>query len=137
MGEIVDYGVRIEFQNRGSPHAHCVIWIKDAPKYYEVNDDSDVCAFIDQYISHAIPSEEGKLKELVQLLQQHKHAFPLLQKAQLLYACVHGVIKSISPTKKGRKSDFFEGKCFNSESSTSRFIGFMASCLSNWMLCRE
>ena len=73
MGEIVDYGIRIEFQNRGSPHAHCVIWIKDAPKY-EVNDDSDVCAFIDQYISCAIPSEEGKLKELVQLLQQHKHS---------------------------------------------------------------
>jgi hypothetical protein len=33
-----------------------------------------MCAFIDQYISCAIPSEEGKLKELVQLLQQHKHS---------------------------------------------------------------
>ena len=72
LGEIIDYGIRIEFQNRGSPHhAHCVIWIKDAPKY-DVDDDN-VCAFIDQYITCAIPSEEGKLKELVQLLQQHKH----------------------------------------------------------------
>ena len=42
------------------------------------------------------------------------------------HACVHGVIKSISPMKKGRKSNFLEGKCyFNSKSSTSRFIGFM------------
>ena len=26
-----DYGLRIEFQARGSPHAHCVIWVKNAP----------------------------------------------------------------------------------------------------------
>ena len=73
LGEIVHYGIRTEFQARGSSHAHCVIWVKDAPKY-DVDDDSDVCAFIDQYISCAIPSQEGKLKELVQLLQQHKHS---------------------------------------------------------------
>ena len=73
LGEIVDYGIRIEFQARGSPHAHCVIWVRDAPKY-SVDDDHDVCAFIDQYISCAVPSEDGKLKELVQLLQQHKHS---------------------------------------------------------------
>ena len=32
LGQIVDHAVRIEFQNRGSPHAHCVLWVKDAPK---------------------------------------------------------------------------------------------------------
>ena len=47
LGEIVDYGIRIEFQARGSPHAHCVMWIKDAPKY-GVDSDEEVCAFIDQ-----------------------------------------------------------------------------------------
>ena len=67
-GEIVDYGIRIEFQARDSPHAHCVICVKDAPKYV---DDSDVCAFI---VSCAIPSQEDKLRELVELLQQHKHS---------------------------------------------------------------
>ena len=51
-------------------HAHCV---KDAPKF-EVDDDSEVCDFIDQYIPYEIPEEEGKLKELVLLLQQHKHS---------------------------------------------------------------
>ena len=73
LGEIVDYGIRIEFQARGSPHAHCVIWVKDAPKY-GVNNDNEVCDFIDKYISCAIPEQEGKLKDLVLLLQQHKHS---------------------------------------------------------------
>ena len=68
LGEIVDYGIRIEFQARGSPHAHCVIWVKDAPKY-GVNNDNKVCDFIDKYISCAIPEQEGKLKDLVLLLQ--------------------------------------------------------------------
>lgn len=30
LGEISDFGIGIEFQNRGSPHAHCVIWIFDS-----------------------------------------------------------------------------------------------------------
>ena len=33
LGELIDSGIRIEFQSRGSPHAHCVVWIKGAPKY--------------------------------------------------------------------------------------------------------
>ena len=73
LGDIADYAIRIEFQARGSPHAHCVIWVKDAPKY-GVDDDKSVCDFIDQYISCDIPSEDNKLKELVLLLQQHKHS---------------------------------------------------------------
>ena len=73
LGEISDYAIRIEFQARGSPHAHCVIWVKDAPKY-RIDDDQLVCDFIDQYITCGIPSEDGKLKELVLLLQQHKHS---------------------------------------------------------------
>ena len=72
-GEIVDYAIRIEFQVRGSPHAHCVTWVKDAPKYNE-SPDSVVCDFIDQYISCKLPPEDGKLKQLVLLLQQHKHS---------------------------------------------------------------
>ena len=71
MGEVVEYSIRIEFQSRGSPHAHCVIWVEDAPRFGEC-DDSEVCDFMDKYISRDIPKEEGKLRVL--LLQQHKHA---------------------------------------------------------------
>ena len=33
LGEIVDYAIRIEFQAIGSPHAHSIIRVKDAPKH--------------------------------------------------------------------------------------------------------
>ena len=72
LGEIVDYAIRIEFQARGSPHAHTVIWVKDAPKF-GVDEDSEVTDFIDQYITCAKP-QGGKLRELVLLLQEHKHS---------------------------------------------------------------
>ena len=73
LGEIVDYAMRIEFQSRGSPHARCVLWVKDAPKY-GVDSDEDVCAFIDQYVSCAIPAVDCKLKELVLMVQLHRHS---------------------------------------------------------------
>ena len=73
LGEIVDYAIRVEFQSRGSPHAHCVLWVKDAPKY-GVDSDEDVCAFIDQYVSCAIPPNDCKLKELLLMVQQHRHS---------------------------------------------------------------
>ena len=63
LGEIADYAIRIEFQARGSPHAHCVIWVKDAPEY-GVDHDSKVCDFIDQYVSCKLPNQDGKLREL-------------------------------------------------------------------------
>ena len=70
LGEINDYAIRIEFQARGSPHAHCVIWVKE----YGVDHDSEVCDFIDQYISCKVPKDDCRLKELVLLLQKHKHS---------------------------------------------------------------
>ena len=73
LGEIVDYAIRVEFQSRGSPHAHCVLWVKDAPKY-GVDSNEDVCAFIDQYVSCAIPANDCKLKELVLMVQRHRHS---------------------------------------------------------------
>ena len=72
LSEIADYAIRIEFQARGSPHAHCVIWVKDAPVFGETSNDV-VCDFIDQYISCEVPAD-GKLNDLVLLLQNHKHS---------------------------------------------------------------
>lgn len=45
LGEIEDYGIRIEFQARGSPHAQCVLWVKNAPKY-ATNSPQEICDFI-------------------------------------------------------------------------------------------
>ena len=72
LGEIVDFAICIEFQARGSPHAHTVIWVKDAPKF-GINEDKEVTDFIDKYVTCCKP-KDGKLRELVLLLQEHKHS---------------------------------------------------------------
>jgi len=51
LGEIEDYFWRIEFQARGSPHVHMMLWIKDAPNsaslpYGPVSEEKKaVCGF--------------------------------------------------------------------------------------------
>jgi hypothetical protein len=74
LGKIRHYSYRIEFQQRGSPHAHIVIWTDDAPK---PEDDHDaVTKFIDQYVTCQIPNEDEdpELHELVTTVQQHHHS---------------------------------------------------------------
>lgn len=53
IGEIVDYFGRIEFQQRGSPHIHLLVWIKDSPVYGQ-SDISEVISFIDRYVTYKI-----------------------------------------------------------------------------------
>ena len=74
IGEVVEYVIRIEFQARGSPHAHTLIWIKDAPKL-GFADEADVKAFIDKYILCSLPDNDQALRDLVEGLQIHRH-FP-------------------------------------------------------------
>ena len=75
LGEIETYFYRIEFQMRGSPHAHCLIWIKNGP-----NVDSapipQLVNFFSKYISVSIPDPEDDklLNNLVPHLQKHKHS---------------------------------------------------------------
>ncbi|CAG2215742.1 unnamed protein product [Mytilus edulis] len=64
--------VMIEFQQRGSPHAHCLFWIKDAP-LLDTHDDKEVCDFVDSYVTCDLPSESAdpELHEIVSSVQQH------------------------------------------------------------------
>ncbi|XP_069109227.1 repetitive organellar protein-like [Argopecten irradians] len=48
IGKIKDYFYRVEFQQRGSPHTHCLFWVEDAPKL-DKDDDRDIIEFIDKY----------------------------------------------------------------------------------------
>ena len=41
---------------------------------YSVDDNADCIPNIDEYITSAIPGDECKWKDLVLLLQQHKHS---------------------------------------------------------------
>ncbi|KAK3100565.1 hypothetical protein FSP39_021862 [Pinctada imbricata] len=76
VGKVIDYFLRVEFQQRGSPHMHCLFWIEDAPRLNE-NDQQTVCAFVDRYVSCQLPGEKDKeLHDIVQTVQQHskKHS---------------------------------------------------------------
>ncbi|KAK4327733.1 hypothetical protein Pmani_001775 [Petrolisthes manimaculis] len=57
IGKLQDYMIRTDFQARGSPHAHTILWIKDALKI-DVNTDEEVISFIDKFQTCAIPEEE-------------------------------------------------------------------------------
>nr|XP_034326027.1 uncharacterized protein LOC105328140 [Crassostrea gigas] len=77
IGKVVDFFQRVEFQQRGSPHMHCLYWVENAP-----NIDSDgveaVCNFIDKYVTCAVPAEssDNELRKSVLEVQQHskKHS---------------------------------------------------------------
>ena len=45
LGNISEYCIKIEFQARGSPHAHCLLWVKDAPVIGDGQDD-EKCAIL-------------------------------------------------------------------------------------------
>ena len=78
IGEVVDFMIRIEFQARGSPHAHTIVWIKDAPKF-GTDRVEDVVEFIDKYQTCAIPDNDQELHDLVQL-QSHVHSSSCMRK---------------------------------------------------------
>ena len=76
IGNVMDYVIKIEFQMRGSPHAHCLLWVRNASR---IDEDSDevVCQFIDKYISALPPVITDRNihdVNLRQTLQKHIHA---------------------------------------------------------------
>ncbi|XP_013856318.1 uncharacterized protein LOC106512195 [Austrofundulus limnaeus] len=75
IGKIIDYFYRVEFQQRGSAHTHCIFWIEDAPQL-GINTDEEVIAFIDKYITCDLPPETDPLFEIVSSVQMHskKHS---------------------------------------------------------------
>ena len=71
LGKVTDYFTRIEFQKRGSPHVHMLLWVQDAPKY-EVDSDDKITAFIDSHVSCTsdVPEDQSKYVGY----QNHKHS---------------------------------------------------------------
>ena len=64
--------MRIEFQQRGSPHVHSLLWIENAPKYgiSPLNEDIE---FIDRTITCKLPNTDILLSDGEIDLQRHKH----------------------------------------------------------------
>ena len=72
--------IHIEFQARGSPHAHTLFWIKDAPKL-GYSAEEDVKSFIDNYVSCSLPDSDEEQRNLVESLQVHRHSQSCRRKA--------------------------------------------------------
>lgn len=65
-----DFFDRVEFQQRCSPHVHCLFWTEEAP-IIEKNIDEEVVQLIDKYVTCELPSSDGKLLDIVTTVQQH------------------------------------------------------------------
>ena len=76
IGVITDHFWRVEFQRRGSPHVHMLLWVEGAPVVEENMTEVDkvtVAQWVSRYVSTEIPKEPGELRDLVLRLQQHAH----------------------------------------------------------------
>ena len=72
LGKIKDWFYRVEYQQRGSPHVHMLIWLEDAP-VFGVDKDEDVSSFIDKIITCRKPDDDTTLLNLVNR-QMHRHS---------------------------------------------------------------
>ena len=76
LGHVKEYAIKIEFQECGSPQAHCLLWVDGAP-IIDVDNNEDVCSFIDTYISGRIPDdslETCHITKIVKQYQTHSHS---------------------------------------------------------------
>jgi len=69
-----DKYIRVEFQVRGSPHIHALLWLKNTPKYdKDIPKSSKKCTeFIDKLIS--VSAKPSEFSEDLICLQRHKHS---------------------------------------------------------------
>lgn len=72
LGKISDWFYRVEYQQRGSPHIHMLIWVEDAPEFH-VKSDAEVTTYIDKIITCQKPTDNPELLNLVNR-QLHRHS---------------------------------------------------------------
>ena len=64
LGKIADLFYQVEYQQRGSPHIHMLIWLEDTP-VYGCDGDNEVTSFIDEIITCKMPNNDSELSHLV------------------------------------------------------------------------
>ena len=93
IGTVVDFFYRVEFQQRGSPHIHMLMWIENAPIYGK-SPDIEISNFIDKHVSCS-KHGSNQLRELISI-QTHKHSKTCRKKGKAI--CRFGY--PIPPMKK-------------------------------------
>lgn len=59
---VVNYFKRIEFQHRGSPHAHILLWLANASSDVLRNNKTEAVVLIDQLISISLSEASTNIK---------------------------------------------------------------------------
>ena len=80
LGKIADWFYRVEYQQRGSPHIHMLIWLENAPTF-GVDFDCDIVSFIDKIITCEKPIDNPELLTLVNR-QVHRHSHTCRKKSK-------------------------------------------------------
>ena len=90
-----DFWYRIEFQHRGSPHMHCLLWIADVPQY-GVSDTIEVIQYIDNIITCQRSWDDEALDSLVER-QLHRHTRSCKKQQRKTTVCRFGFPKYPMP----------------------------------------
>lgn len=64
LGEIVDFFWRVEFQQRGSPHIHALLWIENAPDVLELSETDEGRAKLAKFIDNSVSVLSHTMGEL-------------------------------------------------------------------------
>ena len=82
--EVAYYAYRIEFQMRGMPHVHGVLWLKDSEvdgllddrKHFDFNNkktEDQMISFIEKWTTCSLPKDDPELLEKVKGVNSHDH----------------------------------------------------------------
>ena len=74
IGQILNYDIRKEMQNRGTAHFHSAVHVKDAPTL-DNDSDQQITVFVNRFITCELPDEQDDpvLHDLVKSRQSHHH----------------------------------------------------------------
>jgi hypothetical protein len=73
LGTLKYHFYRIEFQMRGSPHCHAILWSADGPNM-KSSSDNDIVQFFSDKITAELPTDDDALHDLVHHVQRHSHS---------------------------------------------------------------
>lgn len=73
LGKMQYFFYRIEFQMRGSPHCHVILWCSDGPDMNTASDD-EILNFFNDKITGSLPDDDEDLLALVNRVQRHSHS---------------------------------------------------------------
>ncbi|XP_015779208.1 PREDICTED: uncharacterized protein LOC107357078 [Acropora digitifera] len=92
--KIIYYALRIEFQRRGSPHLHALIWTSDCPKLTHDNIQA-YTEFVDNHVQAYLPNEEADPK----LHDEEQKSWTLTRRADILRAVKSTINEICDPAK--------------------------------------